>query len=190
MRRLLVCLAVLGALAGVISACGGDPTPIFSPTPSASVSRTPTQPASPTGPPTMPEAARQHTRAGAIAFVKYYWAVANYAQETLDVAPLKSLASKQCAGCAGGVKFVTGVRARGGTISGGRITTSQLEAAPLQEVSGTWMAVRFMWTATPQKVDYPEAKQDKSYSGGSRTDRMVLKPTSAGWLAANWELGV
>ncbi len=74
MRRVAVGAALVLALAG----CGGDPkadpppsttpTPTVSPSPSA----TPTVPA-------LPEAAKANTKAGAIAFVKYYVGLINHA---------------------------------------------------------------------------------------------------------------
>jgi len=84
MRRFVVGAALVLLVAG----CGGDPKadPSPSTSPAPSISSTPTP-----SPPTLPDAAKANTKAGAIAFVKYYVELVNHAQATGDVGKLQSV---------------------------------------------------------------------------------------------------
>lgn len=177
--RYLGATALGGALV-LLAACGGDPRPVFSPTPSVSSSPS----ASPAaGPPTMPSTAKQHTKAGAVAFVKYYWAVANYAQRTLDVAPLRELADSFCGGCEGGVRWLSHVRANGGSIRGGATIVVGAQAQELNSADQKpWMNVRLSLSAGPQIVNYPGSRKDEHSRAARTTALMTLRPIKSGWL--------
>jgi hypothetical protein len=130
-------------LAVVVSGCEED-EPSTSPPPSSSPSEpessAPSEPATSatTDPaePTLPPEAQARSRAGARAFVAYYWDVVNYATFTGDVALLKRLDQPSCVGCAGGVRFLERVYASGGRMVGGGYRVVQTDAA--QSPSGDW----------------------------------------------------
>lgn len=63
-----------------------EPDPTSKPSPTVAV-------------PSMPAAAQDNTKAGAIAFVKYYIDVFNYASNTGDVKELQKLSDPGCEGC-------------------------------------------------------------------------------------------
>src|SRR3954451_22133056 len=83
-RRFVAVLATVALLS--VAGCGddkkdsrSDPTPTVSPSPSES--KTPEVPVEPE----VPAAMDNEDKAGAKAFVEYYWAVVSYAQITGDV---------------------------------------------------------------------------------------------------------
>ncbi|HEY3014833.1 MAG TPA: DUF6318 family protein [Nocardioides sp.] len=96
-RRTAAALVVVPLFA--LASCGGDPhkPPPYTPSPTPTESTSPT----PTGPvaPTLPTAAKQHTRAGAEAYVRYYVDVLNHATATVDPPTLAKVTSKDCQGC-------------------------------------------------------------------------------------------
>jgi hypothetical protein len=119
----------------------GSPPPSSTPSsPDASSPTTATAAATPTGPvePTLPTEAERADKAGAAAFVEFYWDAVNYAQATGDTELLKSLAIESCAGCNGGIEAISEIYRRGGRIVGGqqRVTESILTPTP----SGGWTA--------------------------------------------------
>jgi hypothetical protein len=124
---------VVGALALLLAltACGGDPKADPSPTPSAPV----TTPVSTTpAAPVMPEAAKANTKAGAIAFVRYYVAVQNYASTSGDTTALKSVASPACESCGTIADLIDKTYRRGGHIEGQGWTV--LDARPARINTG------------------------------------------------------
>lgn len=126
MRRTTTLLVGLGLLTLTLTACNGsaDPPPP-SPTPTAtSTSATPTPPT----PPAMPKAAKAHTKAGAKAFVEYFWDVVNYAQATGDTDAIARLVSDECKGCAAGIETIDKVYRTGGRIEGGEGTVESASA--------------------------------------------------------------
>jgi hypothetical protein len=111
MTRLVVgALALLLALAG----CDGDPKaePSTPPT-SSSVSTTPSPSA-----PMLPSAAEANTKAGAIAFVKHYVEVQNFAARTGDTSTFRTLSLASCEECRSIVRRIERVYAHGGRIEG------------------------------------------------------------------------
>src|SRR5689334_13151884 len=104
--RVLTGLALLTLT--TLTACTGntgtaDPPPAtHTTTTTTTPTPTPTQPV----PPVMPQAAKAHTKAGAKAFVKHYWAVVNYAQATGDIETLNRISARGCVGCDAGIRSV------------------------------------------------------------------------------------
>lgn len=119
MKRWVTAVLLTGALA--LTACEADPAEPAEPTSSAPTSSEPTSAApttEPTGPvePTLPPQAEQNTKAGAEAFLHFYWDVIYYAQSSGDTALLKNLAGPDCDGCGGAAEFVERVYAKDGHI--------------------------------------------------------------------------
>jgi hypothetical protein len=82
-------------------------------------STSPVTTGSPTTPvePTLPAAAQKATKAGAEAFVEYYWEVVSYALVTGDLQRLTALAGPDCDGCDGGADFIRRVYDKNGSIT-------------------------------------------------------------------------
>ncbi|GAB3655754.1 hypothetical protein GCM10027596_09130 [Nocardioides korecus] len=118
LTRALATTALTGCLV-LSSGCGGNPTPApppkTSPSPTASASSAPT-------PPALPAAAREKTKAGAVAFAKHYVSQLNYAALTGDVGELRALALGSCAGCQALTSGIAKVYVNGGSIRGGEWT--------------------------------------------------------------------
>lgn len=145
MRSSHVARAAVGVvallLAVALAGCEDEedpPEPIESSSEPAPPSTSTTAEPTPTGPvePTLPAEAAQPTRAGALAFVDYYWDVVNYAQHTGDVGPLKRISETNCSGCNGGIRYITKVYDRGGRIVGGDFDL--VRATPGRTPSGAW----------------------------------------------------
>jgi hypothetical protein len=181
-------VAVLSLLLLLISCSKDDPRSDTS----DRTSQTPTASAtpSPTGPvePEPPERSSKPTKASAIAFVKYYWEVANYAQATAKSDLLRSLASKNCAFCAGGVSYIDGLRAKGGVVVKPRPYTVTVTRARLGKTgNGGDAGLVTCKLAVPKSVEFygEGAARNKHFPGGHRTYVLFLE-----WIAdsSNWEL--
>jgi hypothetical protein len=110
-------LALVGALALGVSACGDD-SPAPSPrTSSAAASPTPTA----TGPaaPVLPDLAARNDGVGAKAFVKFYFAALTYAMKTGDVELAASASGPKCAACRKMLDNIRSAYSDGGRITGG-----------------------------------------------------------------------
>ncbi len=86
MRFIALGVAAALLMAGCGSADPKEPKPTTAPTATATV-------------PTMPPEAKEDSKAGAIAFVKHYIDVFNYASNTGDVEELQKLSDPKCEGC-------------------------------------------------------------------------------------------
>ena len=91
MRVRTIIVATMFSSALALVGCS-DPEPIEPNGPSTSA--TPTQVA-----PTLPEAAKEDSEEGAVAFVKHYIELLNYAANTGDVKPLRNASDPDCEGC-------------------------------------------------------------------------------------------
>ena len=183
--RLVSAFALLAAL---LAACGSSPTPKFAPPPpSSSVPGDPsTTAAADPLPPVMPELAKEHTVAGARHFAEFLLATLNYSEATLDSAPLGPLFSPGCAGCAGVVAFVRGIKKERGTLVGGRISGNGFVVTPLSVGSHQLMAVSFRYHSTRQVVRIP-GRTPKVYSDAAAPLTLVLSALGGGWLVTSWE---
>ena len=113
----LAAITVVAALA--LGGCSGDDKGSSADPPSA----TPTPSASTTPPsdaaPTLPPEARGHSEQAAIAFTKYAVDVLNYSGQTLDVRPIRAIASNDCAACRGIIATLLRIKKAGGSVRGG-----------------------------------------------------------------------
>ncbi|MBC9735518.1 DUF6318 family protein [Nocardioides marmotae] len=188
-------LRTLGALtlttALALSACtSDDPEPTFAPEPSASTSTSPA--AAPPTPstdavPSMPADARSDTEKGAIAFVRHFWDVANYAQATGDGLALAQLVSAQCDGCQGALEAIRDVYSAGGEIEGGQSTATKFRAEKLSTSLGPLLRVTFELSNDRQVVRKPGTK-DRVFPARRVTDRFVLRYVDGAWRVDVWEV--
>jgi len=134
----------------------------------------------------MPSVAREHTAAGAKAFVVYYWHVVDYAQKTLDTTLLQSISNKDCLGCNNGIVGLRHDAKRGARIRGGDNTVSNLRVTPhsLGEISFTQALLSV--TNTTQTETFPNGKVKHTASATVRL-RMLLQPIPAGWSVETLE---
>ncbi|MCW2791816.1 MAG: hypothetical protein JWO76_914 [Nocardioides sp.] len=174
----------------VLGGCSDDdPEPRIAPTTSTSPSNTGSPSPTPTGPvePTMPAAARQHTAAGAKAFVKFYWEMVNYAQVSGVLQPLVRLGDENCGACSGGVDFLRKIFNAGGVVRGGAVTVSNLEAIRVKAGSHVSWRVLADVTNTRQVVDLPGKRKDETYPAGKLSLQLIIDPQPNGWTVGYWD---
>jgi hypothetical protein len=129
-RRTIATVISAACLSGVLIGCsdGDSDDPPDSGLPSKSET-SPTSPTTPTTEPTpteptgrsapeLPAAATKYTKAGAIAFVRFYLELLNYATHTGDVDPIHQYSTNDCAGCQDDARFYRALYARGGRAKG------------------------------------------------------------------------
>lgn len=170
-----------------LGACSGDgAVPKVAPSSGGTepAARTTTSPGDPVEP-TMPPEARRTDAAGAEAFVKYYWAMVNYAQATGDLGGLRSLASKACRACEGGFRFLKSVYGDGAAIRGGRMTLSHVTSAPVGS-GDERRVVRFKLANTRQTVDYPGTRRDRVYKPAVIAGEAIVVEAAGGWRMEYW----
>jgi hypothetical protein len=137
-------------------------------------------------PPVMPEVARQHTKAGAKAFVTYFWQVVDYAQHTLDTTLLEEISNDDCIGCNRGINGLKKDAQRGATIRGGDNTVSHYRSGPLKLGAANFTQAFFSLTNTAQTETF--ANGHTKHSKAATVDmRMLLQPTDAGWSVETLE---
>jgi hypothetical protein len=181
MRRSLVGAA--GALAAllVLAGCGGDPKADPSPSPSTpSVSTTP----SPTAP-VMPAAASENTKAGAIAFVRYYIELINHAQATGDVAALAAVEEPGCKSCTQGREYIQGIYSAGGHIENGQLRVRVLSVLRNAAINGWTVDARLSFG--PQTVIKPSATPTaQQLQGGSVPITVLISKQTDRWSVTEW----
>ncbi len=169
-RRWVAALLVVPVL---VSCSEDEPKAEPGPTDSSSVSETKTA----TGPvePVMPEAAKKPTKAGAVAFVKHYWAMIDYAQATGETTGLTRLSNRSCDFCAGGTKGIQVVYAKGGRIRGEPLIVNT-SGAVIRPFGDKHVAkVDAVVTATKSEQFYgDDDPRNKSFPGGTKTYEVLL----------------
>ena len=156
--------ALVGALVLallVLAGCSDDP-PSGSPPPSTSSS--PTSSAStPSGPPTMPAAAKGRTAEAAEAFVRYYVDLINYATATLDTSAMEAVSLRSCENCQSIVTIAKNMKDGGRHYEGGRWDVASVEEVSAPSGTRTFqMVVRvgdLKVVAADGGVDTVEAKR-------------------------------
>lgn len=173
-------------LALLVGCSGEEPEPKFPDEPSSS----PTE-ASPSEPvePTPPAAMERGDEAGAKAFVEYYYAFMNYAQQTGDVEGFRRLGLKSCAGCEGALEFVDGVYKNGGQSVGGIYTPRTIKVTGRQRLTDkvTRVFLTVVASRTKQKIT-GAGPHDGTYPAGESRLRFQLIHDSSGWQAEAWRL--
>ena len=119
MRLLTRALATTTAVSGclVLAGCGGNPTP--APPPNSSTSPTVSASATPT-PPALPAAAKEKTKAGAIAATRHFMQAMGYAGDTGELETFRSTYLASCTRCAAITAGISSTYKRGGRLQGGQ----------------------------------------------------------------------
>jgi hypothetical protein len=162
----------------VLASCGGDPVADPTSTPSRPMSTVPT-------PPAMPAAAKANTKAGAIAFVRYYVETLDFAVSTGDVSSLRAAADSGCASCADVEKGLEGIYNSGATISGGLWTIDHVvDARPNEAIKG--------WTLTAlirygkQTIVRKPPETSKSTGEGTHVVSFRVSNRDGDWKVQQW----
>ena len=183
--------AALVAALVLLAGCSGDdePRPRIAPTDSSSVASTTAPPPTPTGPvePTLPAEAAGEDAAAAEAFVRHYWAMADYAQATGDVVAFRRLGAPSCGACTAAADFVQGVYAKGGEISGGETQISRIDSTRLESGGGVSFQVKLVVSNSAQVVDHAGQKQDETFPADRVSANFVVEFAGSGWVVSFWE---
>jgi hypothetical protein len=175
MRRSIIGFALLLVVAG----CGSDPKA----DPSLSPSSPLTSPVSTTpSPPAMPEAAKANTKAGAIAFVRHYVDLVNYAQATGDVSPLQRVEDPRCESCTNVRQGVRDIYGSGGHIDGGAWNV-QVRSSSIRPDLSAWTVFTDVQYGPQQVV---RDSKTTSLGGGKSPMTFVVKKASGEWTVLRW----
>jgi hypothetical protein len=133
----------------------------------------------------MPDAAKANTKAGAVAFVKYYVQLINHAQATGDVAELATSEAPTCSSCEDGRKYLSQVYESGGHIDGGSLKIRVLDALPNQSIKGWTIDAKLRFGS--QTVTQPSATPTVQHlSGGAVPVTVLVSRHADGWSVYEW----
>lgn len=181
-RRWIATAWLVTATAALFSlaACTDDPTPPSPSGPTSAGSLQPTPTASPPStvtPPPAPNAA--HTRKGAEAFVRYFWAVHNYSYASQNTSLLESISEAACIFCKSTISDLQDLREKGATVDGSDVEL--VVAAVPPGTVGTRILVSTIVRQSPGTETLPDGSIRK-FQGVPRT------PSSAAlsWANHRW----
>ncbi len=163
-------IALLMTTALLFAGCTNEPEPkepdaTSKPTPTATV-------------PSMPAEAKEGSDEGAIAFVKHYIEVFNYASNTGDVEELQKLSDSDCGGCTEYIDLFRKTYADGGYFKDSDWQLNTITA----EAQGSEMVV-FAHLSAPKGRYKTSTKSTERAGEGESTDvTLVPAPTSSGWI--------
>jgi len=171
MRRFVVGAALVLLVAG----CGGDPKA----DPSPSTSSAPSASSTPTAtPPALPDAAKANTKAGAIAFVRHYIDLVNYAQATGDVDALSTVEDPNCKSCTKGREYLSRIYGSGGHIVGGTWSVRHVSA----KKSGENWAVTARGDFASSDTFASRGADPQHANGGPAPTNFIV------WHSAEWKV--
>ncbi len=140
--------------------------------------------------PTLPPEAQRPGKAGAEAFVGFYFAQVDHARRTGDTAELRKMALRSCTSCIGVTDLIERVERRGGSIVGGDQTVANLRLGQLTGVKGV---ATFRGTANVASTEQViEGSGDNSldgiYPAGSLKMSILVIRGGQGWRFAEWSV--
>lgn len=179
----LVLPAVVAAVALLLTGCGGSPA--ADPAPSATPSPSTTTPAVPTVP-TLPQAAKQNTKAGALAFARHYIDLVNYAQATGDTKVLKAIEAPGCESCQSSRRYLDSIYSHGGRIVGGQ-TSIRGHAGVIANPETHGYEVDLIVQFNAQTVIRPKGREH--LKGRTLPISLHVAMGTAGWKLHDWTRG-
>lgn len=129
----------------------------------------------------MPELAKEDSKEGAVAFVKYFIAASNHAQLTGDLQRIESYSSRSCESCRRFGEYVTKVYRSGGSLSGGTWTVKRVLPARLS--NGDWLLTAEC-TFDEQVTLIPGEPKRVSKAGTGRLNFTISRDET--WFVASW----
>lgn len=176
---------ILGAcVALLLAGCGPASEPSAPTTPTTPSVVAPTQPPLKPQAPVLPEAAKANTKAGAVAFVRHYVDVLNYAQSTGDVGELRRLGGPTCKSCSQVARLLKGLWERGGYVRGGTWKIRRIPRS-FSTSDGTWFVVALV-EYSAQSTRMSATAKVRHVEAGTHLTSMALSATSHGWRVIRW----
>jgi hypothetical protein len=207
--RLRLAAVSFSAVAGlVLTGCsnGEDPqgSPNTGPASSTSQTATPTQSATATPKPTpvykpadakgraqnvpvpvLPEAAKKESKAGLVAFAKYWYSTLNFAYETGDFDPLDKVTARTCALCEKVRPGILEWNSGGRWIVGGLVKANGAFTEFVKSPSGDYQVTTQLEQAAGT-LHRPDASVEKSVQGSQvLADIMLVRFIDGRWKAMN-----
>lgn len=151
------------------------PPPLAEPTP------TPDATVAPVAAPEAPPEAGEHTEAGGLAFLQYWFSTLSYAAQTGDLAPVSAATSPECGDCQAAMTRIEAAHAAGGGFRGGAYVVRGVTAASL------WSADQPVYDATIDRthrveLDAAGATVDTLPALTFTTCTVVLEWSDGQWL--------
>lgn len=176
LRALATTTAAGGCL--LVAACGGNPTPAPAPKPSpsasASASATPT-------PPALPAAAKEKTKAGAIATARHFLSAVNFAGQSGDTEPLRASYISYCTRCAALADSIDETYRKGGSYVGGLWTP---QAVKFYAIKNNVAFVDALVKYDRQEWTPARGAKVRVFPASERN----LKAFNLRWTAAGWRV--
>jgi Family of unknown function (DUF6318) len=178
-RSRLLALVAVGCLLACAGCTGsGDDPP-------ASVTTTASPPVTTTATtPTVEEPAKpvaRRTPESAVAFVRYFWALYNYAYATYDVAALQTISESSCRYCASTISDIQKIHAAKTRVEGYGIKVVETASPPVKITTGTLVIA--VATQDPGRAVYADGKSSP-LKGIPRTKFNF----SVGWSQEGWSV--
>lgn len=191
MRRALAAALAAGVCSVTLAGCTNDssagPTTSTSPgttsgTPSTTTETTESTTSAPVTepmPPVMPALAKERSKAGAKAFVRYYVDVLNYAWTELEPRPLVEISSADCRACSLISRRIAVTDQKGGYQIGGEWSPKRIYVLPGQSA---WQP-KFLVTIgiRPGKWKSARGQDERNISSSRVTNEFDLVWTPQGW---------
>jgi hypothetical protein len=135
----------------------------------------------------MPDAAKADTKAGAVAFVKYYIELINHAQATGETSSLSAVEDPRCASCQKATAGVQAHYAAGGSIEGGEWRVEQLVPNRSSQLHGWVVDLKVAYSK--QVVSFGDGRPDKTNSAGELILSIQVRRTDGEWEVLEWTRG-
>lgn len=176
-------VVAVGLLGGSLSGCGGTTDAGPPPSPSATPSTSPSASPSPTAP-VMPDAARENTKAGAVAFVRHYVDLINHAQATGDTKALAAVEDSRCRSCQSVRRHLRELYAGGGSIrSGDWRVGAPPRVSRNADIHG--FTVEVLIRTSDQTVDDGSGHL-KHVRGGANILNVFVERAEGSWKVGQW----
>jgi len=189
MRLVAVAAAAVVGVAVLAGCSAGEQANETLPSTSLSGSAEPSATLQPLGPPDlpMPDEAREMTAAGAEAFLRYYFAVYNLAQDTMDAQYFRDLA-RGCETCDRLAEELETDAARGYAYEGGAITVNGV-SPPLLQGTGAELTFSIVQSALTIVDTNGQAIEELSFPEISKpAGGVLLTWTGAYWVITQWDI--
>lgn len=174
--------AAATALLALTSACSEAPAPKPLETAPSSTGTTPTETPSPTGAPTLPPEAKGTSRKAAVAFVRHYVSVLNYAAASLDHSAIEELSAADCEACSAIAESVETVGKNNGRFVGGEWKV--IEPRLLPERRRKLAEVQLVVSYPRQLVYESNGAKPLDFEAGQTFYTFVLRKVRGGWVVA------
>jgi hypothetical protein len=175
--RIAPLLAAAMLAVPAVTACEGGDNPKPAPLPTSSATAT----TPPPNRPTLPAEAQRLDKGGALAFVRYWIELFNYATASGDTAGLRAVSSAKCESCTAIADKIDRTYATGGHVESNGWTVLSLDmGATPSNIHGAVLM-------SPQRVFEPRGKNGTNFPGGRASLFIGLTQRNSAWILLTLE---